>query len=185
MGGQRILSKAEFDLLIRYLRSQSRPSANERKSPLQWKVYKSLCKNQFALRHVFDPRSKNASGIEERLVVSSSNKIVVHAEEVEGLITTFSNRSKGANAKTLYGLLSKHFAGVDERLIQTHISATREAQSLHPKFLNKAPLQPIIASKVQERNQLDLVDLSDIPVEVEPDGLTYKYVLSILDVFSR
>ena len=95
---------------------------------------KSVCKNQFALRHVFDSRSKNPNGIEERRIVSSSNKIVVHAEEVEELITTLYNRSKGANAKTLYGLISKHFAGVDESIIQTHISATREAQSFHPKF---------------------------------------------------
>ena len=184
MGGQRILSKAEFDLLIRYLISQTDHRRMKENCHCNGR-FTSLCKNQFAIRHVFDPRSKNASGIVERLVVSSSNKIVVHAEEVEGLITTFYNRSKGANAKTLYGLISKHLAGVDERLIQTHISATREAQSLHPKFLTRAPLQPITASKVQERNQLDLVDLSDIPVEVEPDGPTYRFFLSILDVFSR
>ena len=44
---------------------------------------------------------------------------------------------------------------------------------------------PITASKIQERNQLDLVDFSDLPVEVDEDGFTYKYVLSVLDVFSR
>ncbi|XP_062502038.1 KRAB-A domain-containing protein 2-like [Corticium candelabrum] len=66
-----------------------------------------------------------------------------------------------------------------------HTLVQHEKPSLSTLSFNKAPLQPITASEVQERSQLDLVDFSDLPVEVEPDGLTCRYVLSVLDVFSR
>ena len=47
-----------------------------------------------------------------------------------------------------------------------------------------APLNPVMAYAVQECNQLDLVNFSDMAIEVDSDGLTYKYVLSVLDVLA-
>ena len=181
-----MLTKEVYDLVVQHLRDGTRPSADERRqSSLQWKVCRYLCNKQFELKRVYEPRSKTENGMEMTLVLAKSNKIVLSEDKVQDLVKYCYDRSKGANAKKLFGLISKHFCGVSESNIQSLLSNLKQAQSLHPMFHNKAPLVPITASKVQERNQLDLVDFSDLPVEVDEDGFTYKYVLSVLAVFSR
>ena len=115
-------------------------------------------------------------------MISGTAKIVSRHSEVDQLIEIYYRLTKGMNAKKLCGLVSRHFSGVSQKRIQLFIHNQRQAQSVRPKFLNKAPLMPVIA---QHCNQLDLIDLSDMPVEVDPDGLTYKYVLCIMDVIRR
>ena len=56
-------------------------------------------------------------------------------------------------------------------------------QQIRPVFDNKAPLIPIRTSSVQERHQADLVVMNKYPVQ--RGNREYKYVLSILDCFSR
>ena len=56
----------------------------------------------------------------------------------------------------------------------------KQQQKLRPLFQNKAPLRPIKASKVQERHQVDLVSMVSML-----DGDTYKYIMSVIDIFSR
>ena len=43
----------------------------------------------------------------------------------------------------------------------------KEQQQLRPAFKNKAPLKPITAKSVQERNQIDLVNMSSIAITME------------------
>ena len=52
------------------------------------------------------------------------------------------------------------------------------------RFLNKAILKPIRARDVQVRHQVDLMDLGKRG-SVEFKGIVYRYVLSVMDVFSR
>ena len=59
----------------------------------------------------------------------------------------------------------------------------KEQQQLRPTFRNKAPLKPITAKTVQERNQIDLVNMSSIAITIEDK--TYKYILSVTDILSR
>ena len=59
----------------------------------------------------------------------------------------------------------------------------KDPQRITPLFKNKAPLRPIKASKVQERHQVDLVSMQAMPVSL--DGVTYKYIMSLIDIFSR
>lgn len=51
------------------------------------------------------------------------------------------------------------------------------------KFTNKATPRLVTAKSVQAQHQVDLMDLSKDAVE--HDGRAYRYVLSIMDVFSR
>lgn len=51
------------------------------------------------------------------------------------------------------------------------------------RFHNKAPLKPIRARTVQVRHRIDLISMEKLPVLW--NGKTYKYVLSLMDVFSR
>ena len=59
----------------------------------------------------------------------------------------------------------------------------KEQQQLRPMFKNKAPLKPVATKTVQERNQIDLVNMSSIAITIEDK--TYKYILSVIDIFSR
>lgn len=52
------------------------------------------------------------------------------------------------------------------------------------KFLNKAMIKPIRARDVQVRQQIDLMDMGKNGV-VRINGKSYRYVLSVMDVFSR
>jgi len=55
----------------------------------------------------------------------------------------------------------------------------KDPQRIRPLFQNKA----IKACKVQERHQVDLVNMMAMPVSLE--GVTYKYIMSVIGLFSR
>ncbi|CAC5414779.1 unnamed protein product [Mytilus coruscus] len=52
-----------------------------------------------------------------------------------------------------------------------------------PLFSNKAPLIPVDAKQPMERHQVDLVDMRQLIVE--KDAVSYKNILSTVDVFTR
>ena len=58
----------------------------------------------------------------------------------------------------------------------------KQQQKVRPLFYNKAPLRPIKASKIQERHQVDLVSMVSLPGNI--DGDTYKYIMSVIGIFS-
>ena len=53
----------------------------------------------------------------------------------------------------------------------------KEPAKIRPLFQNKAPLQPIKATKVHLVNEMSM------PVTV--DEVTYKYIMSVIGIFSR
>ena len=75
------------------------------------------------------------------------------------------------------------YSGTGEKLIHNVLNRVKEQQQLRPTFKNKASLKPITAKTVQERNQIDLVNMSSIAITIE--NKTYKYILSVIDIFSR
>ena len=58
-----------------------------------------------------------------------------------------------------------------------------EKQRHRPLFRNRPPLRSIKSSSVMSRNQTDIVDLRK--VRVRKGETTYRYVPSVIDVFSR
>ena len=66
-----------------------------------------------------------------------------------------------------------------------YINSIPKQQRIHPKFTNKVPLHPVQSGKVLNQVLRDLVDLSASPSITDTPGVTYKYVLVVLDVFSR
>ena len=58
---------------------------------------------------------------------------------------------------------------------------------MNPKFINKVPMKAVQSSDVLNQVQIDLVDLSNSPSNsyVCGQNLTYKYVLVVMDIFSR
>ena len=75
------------------------------------------------------------------------------------------------------------YSGTGEKPVHNVLNRMKEQQQLRPKFKNKAPLKPVTVKTVQERNQIDLVNMSSIAITIEDK--TYKYILSVIDIFSR
>ena len=87
---------------------------------------------------------------------------------------------KGAGARKLY---AKAFCGITERKIQTFLNR-QQVDIIHPSFKNKQKLKPVTSKEVMNRFQMDIVDMMQNPVEISEDKI-YRYVLVVLDVFSR
>ena len=64
--------------------------------------------------------------------------------------------------------------------VQRNLNSLKQQQKVRPILQNKVPLRPSRVSKVQERHQVDLVSM---PATI--DGDTFKYIMSVIDIFSR
>ena len=117
---------------------------------------------------------------------SSGNKtILLKTSEVDSCIKMYYNKYKGSGARKLHRLICRVFTGVTERDIQAYINRIPKQQRVHPKFTNKLPLKPVQSAKVLNQVQIYLVDMSVSPSTTDTPGITYKYILVVLDVFSR
>ena len=73
--------------------------------------------------------------------------------------------------------------GLSEKQI-SRITGKKLSYKVHnARFRNKAVPCPVHAKHVQSQHQVDLVDMQKCPVEWK--GKLYKYILSLMDVFSR
>ena len=56
-------------------------------------------------------------------------------------------------------------------------------RKLNVKFTNKARPRPVLVQAIHDQHQIDLINMKNMAVVYK--GKTYKYILSLLDVFSR
>ena len=76
------------------------------------------------------------------------------------------------------------FVGISRSRLQNSLNTDKLHYQKNARFLNKAILKPIQARDVQVRHQVDLMDLGKRG-RVKYQGIVYRYVLSVMDVFSR
>ena len=106
--------------------------------------------------------------------------IMVKKSDVSQLVDSAYYETKSEGTKKLSKQMSQIYHGLSRRVIQHSLNSFKQQQKIRPLFQNKAPLRPIRASKVQERHQVDLVSMVSML-----DGDTYKYIVSVIDIFSR
>ena len=119
----------------------------------------------------------------KRIVEKATSCIVVKKLDVSQLVDSAYYETKGEGAKKLSKQMSQIYRGLSRRIIQQSLNSTKQQQKVRPLFQDKAPLRPIRASKVQERHQVDLVSMVSMPATI--DGDTYKYTMSVTDIFGR
>ena len=102
---------------------------------------------------------------------------------MEACVKMYHKKYKGAGTRKLYKSICKRFAGVSERDVASVVNTMHKAQRLKPTFMNKAPIHPVTSSSVMNQVQIDLVDMTSKKVTL--DSETYRYILVLLDVFSR
>ena len=69
-----------------------------------------------------------------------------------------------------------------QRILQ-QIYEKREKQVLKPILTNEDPQKTIVVRSPMERHQIDLINMSAYASEI--GGKVYKYILSIIDIFTR
>jgi len=112
-----------------------------------------------------------------------NEKSVVKKEGLRDVVKKMYKSSKGSEVRTIYHKLRNSYSGVAEREVQKVLAKSSVRQRLNVRFENKARLRPVRAQTGQIRHQIDLVDMQRLRTKYK--GKTYKYVLSIIDVFSR
>ena len=144
------------------------------------KVYNMIQKVDF---DVYDPVQDSK---QKRLIVftdENESRIVPKKSEIVVIIKHFYNTYKGEGARKLNNRIKSIFTGISRQAIQDWLNSNEEHFQRKPLFTNKPPLQPVTAHTVQSTHQIDLVSMENYPVE--KDGVTYTWVLSVIDVFSR
>ena len=136
---------------------------------------------EVTVRRVHNPVS---GALEERLVFpaqDSSVRIMIRTEEINQILENFYLETVGDGAAKLAKRIQKVFVGLNKINIQKWLNTKPSVQKTKPLFINCAPLIPVQASKVMERNQVDLVDMRNVGGK----DSRFHYILSVIDVFSR
>ena len=110
-------------------------------------------------------------------------KIVLGASHIGKVVQEGFRKTKGAGSRKMKRRLAEVYSGLSEKTVRGTLEKSRKYQLMKPKFRNKAAQHPVRAREVQTRHQIDLIDMTQW--EVEYKDVKYKYVLSLLDVFSR
>jgi transposase InsO family protein len=141
-------------------------------------LYRKISYFKLTLQKVYDPYLQRH---EERVIRES--RIVLPVNEVGDCVEWHYRKSKGDCAAKLQYRIAKTYYGIGKNTIQTWINKQPRCARRTPFFANKAPLRTISARAVNSRHQIDIVDMSSAPCK--HNGKTNRYILSVLDVFSR
>ena len=109
---------------------------------------------------------------------------ILRVSEVCKVVADEYERLKGTGAAKLVSSLKQNFAGLSRIKVQKILNTDKQHYKRNAKFCNKARLKPIRARDVQMRHQIDLMDMGRKGA-VKFNGVSYRYVLSVMDVFSR
>ena len=103
--------------------------------------------------------------------------------EIKTLVKQTFDKSKSGGYKKLYQRGNDGFAELSQRKICRAIMEDKTLRKFNVKFTNKARPRPVRVKAIHDQHQIDLINMKNMAVVYK--GKTYKYILSLLDVFSR
>ena len=120
-----------------------------------------------------------------RIVCQKGDKtrIVPKKSEMDLIIQKFHKLSKGEGCGKLASRIKEIYTGPGKNTINNYLKKLKDVQQLKPVFTNVHEPKTITAKAPMIRHQLDLINMSKYPSKSE--GVEYKYILSVLDIFSR
>ena len=89
----------------------------------------------------------------------------------------------GAGARSVYHIIKSKTIVGSERTVRKILGRRVDHSFANARFTNQAPITSIVAKKVFERVQIDLVDMRKDRVLY--NGVRYSFILSVVDCFSR
>ena len=113
-----------------------------------------------------------------------NKKRVVSQDSQFSKISLEHAESLGSSSRKLFHRLRTKYKGISEGKITQFLKQDETHQQLNVKFTNKPPLKPVVANHVNERHQIDLMDMGKMKM-CQHESNWYRYILTIVDVFSR
>ena len=168
------ISDEMYDALIKLVKGEALPPVKER----------SRAEKSAFVRYW---RSKGNIALQRqngKEVLYLKDRRILRNSEISQIVTDEFHRMKGPGARKLVYSLKENFVGLSQNRIQDILNKDKSHYRRNAKFLNKATLKPIRARDVQVRHQIDLMDMGKKGT-VLASGISYRYVLSVMDVFSR
>ena len=110
-------------------------------------------------------------------------KKVVKKSSIASLVAKTFDQAKGGGCKKLRNRAADGFAGLSERNMLRVTNNEAKYRIHNVKFTNKATPRPVTARTIQGQHQIDLMDLRK--EAVNHNRHVYKYVPSVMDIFSR
>ena len=128
-------------------------------------------------------RHKNSFSVDIDGYLLYKGKRVVKKSSISKFVDKTFDNSKSCGVKKLRLRAATSLAGLSERDILGITGVQKKYRMFNAKFLSKPKLRPVIVKDVQKQHQIDLVNLSNMRITL--NGKTYRYILSLMDVFSR
>ena len=163
-----------YDAMIKLAKGKSLPQVKERsRAEKSASVQYRRSKGEISLRR------ENG-----KVVLYLKGRRILRNSEITKIVADEFHRMKGPGARKLVYSLKENFVGLSQNKIQDILNRDKSHYRRNARFLNKATLKPIRARDVQVRHQIDLMDMGKKGT-VTANGISYRYVLSVMDVFSR
>ena len=93
------------------------------------------------------------------------------------------NETKGHGTRKLRHHMNEKYVAISENRIRNELERSEAYQRVQARFTNRPIHKPITARSIQTRHQIDVVSMLSSAINYQ--GKKYKYVLTVLDVFSR
>ncbi|XP_038044857.1 uncharacterized protein LOC119719458 [Patiria miniata] len=110
-------------------------------------------------------------------------KRVVKECDLESIVKQGVAATGGGGARKLNIKLRSVYTGLSRTNVQKYIGKSNKYRPLKARLHDRATFRPITAKEVHARHQIDLIDLTKWAVEYK--GVSYGFVLMVVDVFSQ
>ena len=101
-------------------------------------------------------------------------KTVLKGKQINKLVKATFNEKKSLGCRSLFKCLQNDFTGISRKKIYQIQQSRPLHQKFFPKFTNKPIMIPIISKRVNQRWQMDLVDMKD--EQMLYHGVNYRLV---------
>lgn len=115
--------------------------------------------------------------------ITFDGKLVPRKSTISAVVNKALDETKGSGARKLNIYLREQYLGVSRASVKDTLDRSRCYQLHKATFRNKPIPKSITVKAVQDRHQVDLVDMGKWRVKY--GQVTYRYILTVIDVFSR
>ena len=129
-------------------------------------------------------RKKHLFGLtEDGKALMFDGKLVAKKTKLKGIVKMGLEETKGSGARKLNVYLKDQYSGISTRNVQKVLDKSKRYHLQKASFGNVPIPKPIRAKTVQERHQMDLLDMGKWAVKHGTGG--YRYILTVIDIFSQ
>ncbi|XP_053392159.1 SCAN domain-containing protein 3-like [Mercenaria mercenaria] len=164
------LSRTKYDTMISMLKKEFEVPVSQRTQEQKQAIMQ--------LRKLRDQYGLNDSG-----QLLCHGKIVNVEDELSAFVKKAFKDSHGCAPRVLYNKMKLKYTGFTLRKVIEILSKSKSYHRQYPRFTNKPIPKTVTADRPGHRWQIDLIDMSEDAVMF--NGHTYKYILQIIDVYSR